>query len=57
LSSGVYASAVHANWLDENGKAEIDDRTPEDLLDIIETKGREIAEALSLLKNASFQKS
>ena len=40
-----------------NKKAEIDDRTPEDLLDIIETEGLEIAEALSLLKNASFQKS
>jgi len=37
-----------------NKKADTDDRTPEDLLDIIETKGREIAEALSLQKNVSF---
>jgi len=33
-----------------NKKAETDDRTPEDLLDIIETKGREIAEALAILR-------
>jgi hypothetical protein len=42
MSSGVYACAVHAKWLDDNGKADIDDRTPD---------------ALSLLKNTSFQKS
>jgi len=30
---------------------------PEDILDITEPNGQEIAEALSLLKNASFQKS
>jgi type I restriction enzyme M protein len=33
-----------------NKKADTDDRTPEDLLDIIETKGREIAEALAILR-------
>ena len=33
-----------------NKKADTDDRTPEDLLDIIETKGREIAEALAVLR-------
>ena len=33
-----------------NKKADIDDRTPEDLLDIIETKGLEIAEALAVLR-------
>ena len=33
-----------------NKKEDIDDRTPEDLLDIIETKGREIAEALAVLR-------
>jgi hypothetical protein len=38
---GVYAIAVHAKWLQDNGKADFDDRTPE---------------ALSLLKHASFQK-
>jgi type I restriction enzyme M protein len=36
-----------------NKKADIDNRTPEELLDIIETKGREIAEALSVLKTFS----
>ena len=35
-----------------NKKADTDDRTPEDLLDIIETKGREIAEALAILRIA-----
>jgi type I restriction enzyme M protein len=38
-----------------NKKADTDDCTPEDLLDIIETKGMEIAEVLSRLKNVSFQ--
>lgn len=33
-----------------NKKPVIDTRTPEDLLDIIETKGREIAEALAILR-------
>ena len=33
-----------------NKKSDTDDRTPEDLLDIIETKGREIAEALAILR-------
>ncbi|WP_223294228.1 N-6 DNA methylase [Chlorobium phaeobacteroides] len=33
-----------------NKKADTDNHTPEDLLDIIETKGREIAEALAVLR-------
>ena len=33
-----------------NKKPDIDSRTPEDLLDIIEAKGREIAEALAVLR-------
>jgi type I restriction enzyme M protein len=32
-------------------KLEVDDRTPEELMDIIEAKGREVAEALALLRN------
>lgn len=31
-------------------KAEVDERTPEDLMDIIEAKGREIVEALASLR-------
>ena len=33
-----------------NKKAEVDDRTPEELMDIIEAKGREVAEALATLR-------
>ena len=33
-----------------NKKPDIDTRTPEDLLDIIEAKGREIAEAVAVLR-------
>ena len=31
-------------------KQDVDDRTPEDLMDIIEAQGREIAEALAALR-------
>ncbi len=31
-------------------KPDVDERTPEDLLNIIEAKGREVAEALALLR-------
>jgi type I restriction enzyme M protein len=31
-------------------KPDVDDRTPEDLMDIIEAKGREIAQALASLR-------
>lgn len=34
-----------------NTKNEADIRTPEELLDIIEAKGREVAEALAALRN------
>lgn len=33
-----------------NARGEIDTRTPEELLDIIEAKGREVAEALKILR-------
>jgi type I restriction enzyme M protein len=33
-----------------NRKEEVDTRTPEELLDIIEQKGREIQEALAMLR-------
>ena len=33
-------------------KPDVDDRTPEDLMDIIEAKGREIAETLAALQGA-----
>lgn len=33
-----------------NKKPDVDDRTPEDLMNIIEAKGREVAEALALLR-------
>ncbi len=33
-----------------NKKPDVDDRTPEELMDIIEVRGREIAEALALLR-------
>ncbi len=35
-----------------NAKREEDTRTPEELLDLIEAKGREIAEALAVLRRA-----
>lgn len=34
-----------------NKKADVDERTPEELMDIIEAKGREVAEALAVLRN------
>lgn len=35
-----------------NRKPEVDDRTPEQLMDIIEAKGREVTEALAILRGA-----
>ena len=35
-----------------NKKPKIDTRTPEELLDIIEAKGKEIAQALAILRNS-----
>jgi type I restriction enzyme M protein len=35
-----------------HAKVEEDNRTPEDLLDLIEAKGREVMEALAVLRNA-----
>jgi len=35
-----------------NKKPKIDTRTPEELLDIIEAKGKEITEALSILRRS-----
>lgn len=35
-----------------NKKPKIDTRTPQELLDIIETKGKEIAEALAILRRS-----
>ena len=35
-----------------NRKANVDDRTPEMLMDIIEAKGREVAEALAVLRGS-----
>jgi len=34
-----------------HAKVEEDTRTPEDLLDLIEAKGREVMEALTVLRN------
>jgi len=39
-----------------NKKPNVDTRTPEDLMNIIEAKGREIAEALAILKNHEMVK-
>ena len=39
-----------------NKKAEVDDRTPEELMDIIEAKGREVAEALATLRAVTATK-
>ena len=36
-----------------NRKPDVDDRTPEELMDIIEAKGREVAEALAALRSIS----
>lgn len=38
------------NALNPNRKAQTGDRTPEALMDIIAAKGREVAEALALLR-------
>ena len=35
-------------------KPDVDDRTPEELMDIIEAKGREIAEALAALRGHGY---
>ncbi len=47
------ASAVYdLKAVNPNAKSEEDTRTPEELLDLIEAKGREIAEALGVLRGA-----
>jgi len=38
-----------------NARNEEDTRTPEELLDLIEAKGREIAEALAVLRGGGIQ--
>ena len=40
-----------------NAKSNEDTRTPEELLDLIEAKGHEVAEALAALRNGSSAKS
>ncbi|MBA4397814.1 MAG: hypothetical protein C0394_10615, partial [Syntrophus sp. (in: bacteria)] len=40
-----------------NRKANVDDRTPEMLMDIIEAKGREIGEALAVLRTSEMARS
>ncbi len=37
-----------------NKKPKVDTRTPEELLDVIEAKGKEIAEALSVIRKVGF---
>ena len=36
-------------------KPNVDDRTPEELMDIIEAKGREVAEALATLRGVTLK--
>jgi len=38
-----------------NRKPNVDDRTPEELMDIIEAKGREVAEALATLRGVTLK--
>ena len=39
--------------MNPNRKADVDKRTPTELLDVIESKGKEVAEALAALRKLS----
>ena len=43
---------IRCRAVNPNRKANVDTRTPDELLDLIEAKGREIAEALSALRQS-----
>lgn len=48
---GIENAVYDLKAVNHNNKPEIDTRTPEELIAIIEAKGKEVAEALELLKN------
>ena len=48
----VTSAVYDLKAVNPNAKSEEDTRTPEELLDLIEAKGREIAEALGVLRGA-----
>ena len=47
----IEARGFDLKAVNPNRKVEVDERTPEQILDEIEAKGREVAEALAALKN------
>ena len=49
--SEIEARSYDLKAVNPNRKEEVDTRTPQELLDIIEQKGREIQEVLSALRN------
>lgn len=46
----------HLKAVNPNAKADEDTRTPEELLDLIEAKGREVAEAVSWLRQLTSRR-
>ena len=49
----IEARGYDLKAVNPNRKAEVDERTPEEILDFIEAKGREVAEALAALRGLS----
>ena len=49
-ATDIRNAAFDLKAVNPNRKPDVDERTPDDLLDIIEAKGREIAEALKVLR-------
>ncbi|MEK6601191.1 MAG: N-6 DNA methylase, partial [Candidatus Binatota bacterium] len=49
--SEIEAKNYDLKAVNPNARSNEDTRTPEELLDLIEVKGREVAEALALLRN------
>ena len=50
MGPGAYVAVFDLKAVNPNKKPVVDTRTPEELLDIIEQKGKEIAEALAVLR-------
>ncbi len=51
----IEAKGYDLKAVNPNAKSKDDTRTPEELLDLIEAKGREVAEALAMLRGAKSQ--
>ena len=49
-AEGIESAVYDLKVVNPHRKAEVDQRTPAELLDLVEAKGREVAEALAALR-------